>query len=106
MHTHANARLMQKGRMRLIFQHLNDLLPWKNSLQKQGFLCAVLTNGWPVISPMVRPHWLIDAVFAATSGGRLIRSICSAPSNCAVSGSTCVTSPGCSRLPSPPWPER
>ena len=24
MHTHANARLTQKGRLRLIFQHLND----------------------------------------------------------------------------------
>ena len=27
MHTHANARLTQKGRLRLIFQHLNDHRP-------------------------------------------------------------------------------
>jgi len=27
MHTHANARLMQKGRLRLVSQHLNDHRP-------------------------------------------------------------------------------
>ena len=27
MHTHANARLTQKGRLRLVFQHLNDHRP-------------------------------------------------------------------------------
>ena len=42
MQTHANARLTQRGRLRLVVQHMNDhRAPQQNWPQKRGFPCDV-----------------------------------------------------------------
>jgi len=55
------------------------VVPWLNSLQKQGSACAVPTSGWPATAQAVLLLWRIDAVFAALIGGRSIRSNSSKP---------------------------
>jgi hypothetical protein len=60
------------------------IVHWLNSLQKQGSASAVPTSGWPATAQEVRPHWRIGGVFAAPSGGRLIRINSSAPLSTAI----------------------
>ena len=63
----------------MIIRHQIDHPTLAELATETGFSCALITSGLPVIAPMVRPHWQIDTVFAATSGDHSIRSICGAP---------------------------
>ena len=48
MHTRANARLTQKGRSRLLSQHLNDHRPLAElAVERRDFPCALPESGWP-----------------------------------------------------------
>ena len=106
MHTHANARLTQKGRLRLIFQHLISHRPLAELAAEAG------------ISLRCAYKWLAryrSGGAAALMDRRSVRchqqrTLDSQHLQRAVElrhqRLTYVTSPGCSRLPSPPWPER
>ena len=55
MHIYANVRLTQKGRLRLIFQHLNDHLHLAQKAAEVVISCVVHTGAFPAIAEIVRP---------------------------------------------------
>jgi len=79
MHSHPNARLTHKTGSGSSINTSKTAVPWLNWLQKQASASAVPTSGWPATAQAVQLLWRIDGVFAAPSGGRSIRGICSKP---------------------------
>jgi transposase len=78
MHSHPNARLTQRGRLRLVTQHLDHGRSLAELAAENGISlrCAYrwlarYRSGGP------QPLWRIDGSCAAPSGGRSIRSNCS-----------------------------
>ena len=105
MHTHANARLTQKGRLRLVSQYLNDHRPLAELAAETGissrcaykWLARYRSGG---AAALVDRRSIRRTQRLTLDPQRLQRAV-----NCDISGYTCVISPGCSRLRSPPWPE-
>ena len=79
MHSHSNARLTQRGRLRLVIQHLEEGRSLSELAAQSGTASAAPIAGWLVNVLAVWPLWWIDGVFAAPSGGRSIRCSCSTP---------------------------
>ena len=86
MQSHANAHLTQKGRFRLIHQHRLHHRPLAELAAEAG-ICLRGAYKW-----LARYH----------SGGTIVlmvrRSVRRTLWSCAISGCTCVTSPGCCTL--------
>ena len=104
MHSHPNARLTQKGRLRLVTQHLEYGRSLAELAVENGISlrCAYrwlarYRSGGP-------PLWRIDGACAALSGGRSILNSSSRRWISGTSDSTCATSPGCCRPHSPQSP--
>jgi len=111
MHKHANVRLMLKGRLRLISHHLNDHFPRSTWPQRQGLPCAVLTSVGPAAEQAAPRLWLIEALFAALSGGHSILRTSSTLWSYSTRCCTRVISPRCwapilhrGHASEPPWP--
>jgi len=79
MHSHPNARLRQMAGSGSSINTSKTIVPSLNWPQKQESASAVPTSGWPATAQAVMLLLRIDVVFAAPSGGRSIRGICSKP---------------------------
>jgi len=100
MHSHTNARLTQRGRLRLVIQHLEggrslSELAAENGISLRCAYCWLARYRSGGVDSL-----RIDGVFAALSGGRSILHVSSTLSSSGTSACTCVTSPGCSTHPS------
>ena len=87
MHSHPNARLTQKGRLRLVTQHLDHGRSLAELAAENGISLRCAYR-WLARYRSVGPASLADRAFAAPSGGRSIRGNCKTPWISVTSGCT------------------
>jgi len=92
MQSHPNARLTQKGRLRLIHQHRLHHRPLAELAAETG------------ISLRCAYKWLAHYSSVGVAALMDRRGVRRTLWSCAISGCTFVGLPGCWLLPSPPWP--
>ena len=78
MHSHPNARLTQRGRLRLVIQHLEHGRSLAELAAENGISLRCAYRWLARTAQAVQPLWQIDGACAAPSVGRLIRSCSSA----------------------------